>query len=93
MKFLTRINLVLVIIANIFVLWTWVDIFYSVSDDMFGAMFFLPLLFFTFYYFILMGISINSIRNVGNQDISFVKNVLLLLFITIPVIVIYFLST
>lgn len=93
MKVLTRINVVLVLIANILVFWTWIKIFNAESDNMFGAMFFIPLLCFTFYYFILFGISVSRIYNEATKQVSYLKNALLLFLITVPMIVIYFLTT
>jgi hypothetical protein len=84
-------NLVLVIISNILVFWTWYNIATATSDTMFLGLLLIPLFLVTIYY---LGLLIWAYRLLKPQtDNNQIKNLTLLLINAIPMILIYKLTT
>jgi hypothetical protein len=87
-------NLLLVIISNILVFWTWFKIGTAKSDTMFMGLLIIPLLVFTIYYLGLLLWAFRLLKTPKDQnDKRQVKNLILLLINVIPMVLIYKLTT
>lgn len=87
-------NLVLVIITNILVFWTWYNIVTADSDTMFFGLLLIPLILVTIYYLGLLQWAFRLVqRTEGDIDNGQIKHIVLLFTNTLPIILIYKLTT
>jgi hypothetical protein len=87
-------NFGLVIISNLIVLWTWFKIGTAKSDTMFMELILIPFFFVTIYYLGLLLWAFRLLKmNTDQNNNKQIKNLVLLLFNIIPMILIYKLTT
>ncbi len=88
------INLILLIISNALVFWTWFKIFNSDSDTMFLGLFLIPLLAFTIYYLILLRWGFRLVtQRFESTNKGYWKALTLFLINVVPLILIYYFTT
>ena len=88
------VNLTLILISNILVLLTWVNIFISDVDTMFLGLLLIPLFFVTIYYLVLLTYGIKFTKNRFNLTrATQLQNFALFLLNVVPMTLIYKLTT
>jgi hypothetical protein len=92
-KALTIINLLLIIVSNILVFWTWYNIITSNSPTDFIGLLLLPLFFYTIYYLILLNYGIKLVRQIDNsKDRIPVQSIIIFVLNVIPMALIYYVT-
>lgn len=92
-KTLTIINLLLIIVSNILVFWTWYNIITSNSPTDFIGLILLPLFFCTIYYLILLNYGIKLVRQIDNsKDKILVQSIIIFVLNVIPMALIYYVT-
>lgn len=92
-KALTIINLLLIIVSNILVFWTWYNIITSNSPTDFIGLLLLPLFFYTIYYLILLNYGIKLVRQIDNsKDRILVQSIIIFVLNVIPMALIYYVT-
>ena len=79
-------NITFASIATILVIWTWIKFMTATVDTMFAGLFIIALVVITIYYLSLLFMTIKML-NIERQKTQ-MQNVFLLLFITIPIVLI-----
>lgn len=88
------VNLTLILISNVLILLTWVNIFWSDGDTMFLGVLLIPLFFVTIYYLILLTFGIKFTKNRFNLTTrTQIQNFALFLLNIVPMTLIYKFTT